>query len=211
MGGCGKSRPPPAGIRSLDRSARSESLHLLRYPGHLSTLYKQFSKTCPLRLLFNQNLGCISCFHHACYTAVSLWKCVYIEVFMEVAVLGYYAMEQSTLQEEKRCVTYSERDTSRPMDCRDTQQDRFRFLTAGMSAREMAAVATYIHTHTHTHNTDKRAKPQYDREHMVANVTFPFTFVPVTDNYCRKCLFFHTKKVGRDVRTSHPHPQIQRH
>jgi len=150
--------PPSAGIRSLDRSARSESLHLLRYPGHLSTLYKQFSKTCPLRLLFNQNLGCISCFHHACYTAVSLWKCVYIEVFMEVAVLGYYAMEQSTLQEEKRCVTYSERDTSRPMDCRDTQQDRFRFLTAGMSAREMAAVATYTHTHTtrtngQNHNT----------------------------------------------------------
>jgi len=33
LDGCGKSRP--TGIRSLDRSARSESLYRLRYPGPL--------------------------------------------------------------------------------------------------------------------------------------------------------------------------------
>ena len=31
--GCGKSPPPPTGIRSPDRPARSESLYRLRYPG----------------------------------------------------------------------------------------------------------------------------------------------------------------------------------
>ena len=91
-------------------------------------------------------------------------------------------------------------DTSRPMDCRDTQQDRFRFLTAEMSAREMAAVATYIH------NTDKWAKPQYDSEHMVIYVTIPFTFAPVTDNDCRKCLSSRMKKVCGDNKNLPPPP-----
>jgi len=31
---CGKSRPPPTGIRSPDRSARSQSLYRLSYPTH---------------------------------------------------------------------------------------------------------------------------------------------------------------------------------
>jgi len=33
LDGCGKSRPPPTGIRSPDRAARSESLYRLSYPG----------------------------------------------------------------------------------------------------------------------------------------------------------------------------------
>ena len=34
LDGCEKSRPPPIGIRSPDRRARSESLYRLSYPGH---------------------------------------------------------------------------------------------------------------------------------------------------------------------------------
>jgi len=93
-----------------------------------------------------------------------------------------------------------EMDTSRPMDCGDTQQDRFRFLKAEISAREMAVVASY------TQHGDKWAKPQYDRKHMVVNVTFPFTFVPVTDNDGRKCLFSHMKKDGGDIKNFPPPP-----
>ena len=33
LDGCGKSRPPPTGIRSPDRPARSGSLYRLSYPG----------------------------------------------------------------------------------------------------------------------------------------------------------------------------------
>ena len=32
---CGKYRPPPTGIRSPDRSPRSQSLYRLRYPAHI--------------------------------------------------------------------------------------------------------------------------------------------------------------------------------
>jgi hypothetical protein len=39
LDGCGKSRPPPpTGIRSPDRSARSESLYRLSYPGRRHVL-----------------------------------------------------------------------------------------------------------------------------------------------------------------------------
>jgi hypothetical protein len=61
---------------------------------------------------------------------------------MEAAVLGYYAMEQSTLQEE--------RDVSRMGDgyveangLQRHTTEPVRFLTAEMSAREMAVVASY--------------------------------------------------------------------
>jgi len=159
-----------------------------------------FENIPPLRLLFNQNLGCISCFHHVCFTAVSLWKCLH---------RGFYGGSCTRVLRDgavhsaggKEMCHVWEIDTSRPMDCRDTQHDRFRFLTAEMRAREMAVVATYT-------LQDKWAKPQYDRQHMVIDVTFPFTFVPVTDNDCRKCLFSHMKK---ESPTPTPTPQIQRH
>ena len=38
MDGCGKSRPPPTGVRSPDRPARSESLYRLNYRGRISTV-----------------------------------------------------------------------------------------------------------------------------------------------------------------------------
>jgi len=35
LDGCGKTRPPPTGIRFPDRPARSESLYRLSHPVHL--------------------------------------------------------------------------------------------------------------------------------------------------------------------------------
>ena len=42
LDGCRKSRPPPTGIRSPDRPARSESLYRLRYPGRNITYLLYF-------------------------------------------------------------------------------------------------------------------------------------------------------------------------
>ena len=134
----------PPRIQSPDRPVRSVSLYRLHYPGPPVYSYctSSFRKQYPLRLLFNQNWGCISCYHHACYTAVSLWKCLH---------RGFYGGSCTRVLRDgavhsaggKEMCHVWKIDTSRPMDCGDTQQDRFRFLTAEMSAREMAAVATY--------------------------------------------------------------------
>ena len=43
LDGCGKSRPPPAGIRSPDRPARSESLYRLSSPGKFYIWYERKS------------------------------------------------------------------------------------------------------------------------------------------------------------------------
>ena len=42
LDGCGKSQPPPTGIRSPDRPARSELLYGLSYRGHLSLSLNQW-------------------------------------------------------------------------------------------------------------------------------------------------------------------------
>ena len=77
---------------------------------------------------------------------------------------------------------------------------RVQFLTGGISSREMAAVASHTQYGLYgQHHIN-------DRKHMVVNVTFPFTFVPVTDNDGRKCISSHMKKVPPPPTPPNPEP-----
>ena len=130
----------PPGIRSPDRSARSDSLYRLHYPvplsTHKSSFRKQSHSDCFLIKTWEAFLVSIT-------RATPLYRpgSVFTSRFLCRQLYSGTTRWSSPLCRRKEMCHVWEIDTSRPMDCRDTQQDRFRFLTAGLSAREMAAVA----------------------------------------------------------------------
>ena len=68
---CGKSRPPPTGIRSPDRPERSQSLYRLSHPAHMSVA--AFAKNCYLMSL---RIFC------SCYISRGSWLIIQNDIRM---------------------------------------------------------------------------------------------------------------------------------